>query len=708
VARDLRLQIEGDSKSARRALDDVADESDKAALTLRGLAAEMKQAAREGGHLEGELKDVGGTAKVAGGSVYVMGRQLDKAAEEMREAARAAEKLDGQLAASRAEIVKLNRELSNTDDPDKVVKALQKQYREYDKIQKVRKRIAKDEDDARKRSNEFQKTLRLLEGGPARVSSRDRGLFARLLGNGQEAGSAITGGIGKLAADIPAPAYAKAAIGVSAAPAIASLSGAALLSGAAFAGVGLGVAGAVAGNPGLFQKKWSDAIAEVSNRWQAASRGFEGPTLRAFDILKGAVDNIHLEKILKDAEKYVVPLAHGIAGFITPLANGIGKLVEKAGPVVDVLSKDLPVLGQAFEQALGDVGEGAGGAANALHDLIGYVGIAVVALGKFIEVGSKAYDLIRLPLIPDSASAGIESFGRRLHGAKTATDDTAKGFLGLGAAGAAAAVQTLKLNDALSETRNTMLAMANANVGVAQGWLDLKKELADGAKTLDTNTQAGIDNQKAILDQIGLIERRREAEIDAAHGSKEAIDAANKEYDASVEKLRAAAYAAGFNKQQVDALIASLGAVPAVTEANVKVKGLAESLGQGISLGNALNNINGRSYYATVDVKYQEHNPGISLGNLTHHARGGETLGGPIVAGEHGQEIVWPSRGSYVSTAEQTQKLVSMMARPSAGSTGTTSTVSAPPMSQLEQAFAAVFMYLAQRGVIQVPGRAVV
>jgi methyl-accepting chemotaxis protein len=671
VARDLRLEIQGDSKSAHRALDDVADESDKAAATLRGLAAEMKKAAREGGHLQDELEDVGGTAKVAGGSVYVMGRQLDRAAEEMREAARAAEKLDGQLAASRAEIVKLNRELSNTDDPDKVVKALQKQYREYDKIQKVRKRIAKDEDDARKRSGEFQKALKALEGGPAKVVSK-KGLLSGIFGIGREAGTGVASGAAKAANDIPGAGIAKVALGASAAPAIGALSSAALLAGGAFAGVGAGVAGAIAGNPEAFRKKWESAITEISVRWQMASLGFQKPALRAFDIIKGAIDDIHIEKILSSAEKYVEPLAHGIAGFITPLVNGIGILVEKAGPVVKVLSKDLPVLGQAIEQAFSDVGNSSEGAAKALHDLIGYVSVAIVAFGKFIQIATKAYELIRLPLIPDNNLTKVETWGRTLHGSAQSSDELAKSQESL-------SESMRKVNDAVSSQLDAMLALDKANDAAATGVGRLKEAFKENGSAIDGNSEKAQKNREVLQGVIGDYLQQRDAAIEAGDHSAVSIGKANAVLRQHLEDLRAVLVAHGDDTSAVDKYLAKL------------------------------DSLDGKVISVRVDLGYTSHLPsGVSLGNLLHQARGGETFGVPTVVGEHGPEIVWPERGQYVSTTEQTQKLVSMMGRPSGGSTGATSTVSAPPMSQLEQAFAAVFMYLANRGILQVPGRAVI
>jgi methyl-accepting chemotaxis protein len=674
VARDLRLEIQGDSKSAHRALDDVADESDKAAATLRGLAAEMKKAAREGGHLQDELEDVGGTAKVAGGSVYVMGRQLDKAAEEMREAARAAEKLDGQLAASRAEIVKLNRELSNTDDPDKVVKALQKQYREYDKIQKVRKRIAKDEDDARKRSGEFQKALKALEGGPAKVSGKRGlfgGLFGGLLGAGSKAASGAASGAANAANDIPGLGLGKALLAASAAPAIGAVSSAALLAGGALAGVGAGVAGAVAGNPEAFRKKWESAITEISVRWQMASLGFQKPALRAFDIIKGAIDDIHIEKILSSAEKYVEPLAHGIAGFITPLVNGIGILVEKAGPVVKVLSKDLPVLGQAIEMAFSTIAGGSEGAAMALHDLIGYIGIAIIAFGLLARAATEAYKIIRIPIIPDNNLTKFEKWGRTLHDSAQSSDELAKSQESL-------SESMRKVNDAVTSQLDAMLALDRANDAASDGVERLKQAFKENGSEIDGNSEKAKKNRDVLQGIIEDYKNQRTAAIEAGDGSAVSMGKANAVLRQHLEDLRAVLVAHGDDTSALDKYIAEL------------------------------DSLDGKIVSVKVNVKYQEYNPGIALGNLLHHARGGESLGGPIVVGEHGPEVVWSDRGQYVSTTEQTQKLVSMMGRPSGGSTGATSTVSAPPMSQLEQAFAAVFMYLANRGILQVPGRAVV
>jgi hypothetical protein len=236
---------------------------------------------------------------------------------------------------------------------------------------------------------------------------------------------------------------------------------------------------------------------------------------------------------------------------------------------------------------------------------------------------------------------------------------------------------------------------------VAQGWLDLKENLDDGKKSLDSTTQAGLDNQKGILTQIELIERRRKTEIDAANGNTATIDKANAEYDESIEHLRQMAHAAGFTDSQVDALLASYAALPAQKTTEIKTPGMAESLAQGISLGNALNNIDGRHYTATVDVRYQSYNPGIALGNLLHHARGGTMpSAGFSVVGEHGPEAVFMSRGQYVSTAEETRKLSSMMGGTSPGASGTTS-LAVAVMPGAEHGVGQLVQYLLDRGLVQ-------
>lgn len=744
MARDLRLQIDGDDRGGRKALDSVADGADEAALTLRGLAAEMKKAAREGGHLEGELKDVGGTAKVAGAELGGTAKQADKLGDELSEAARAAAKLDASLATVRGNIGRLNKELAAGGDQGDVVKQLQKQYAEYDKIERVKKRIAGDgkqvakaEDDTiarlqkqfaeRDRIAHVQKRVAKDEEETRRSALSFLGKLREDVGSGFAKGgfggasSAVSGALGTPVLG-PALLAAGAAAAIPAASFVGGAAGGGVLAGLGVGGAALGLAGAWQSDPDKYAAKWNAATDKIKKRWLDSSKAFGNELDGVLKTADQTLQRLPVERVLALSQSFVSPLASGAGQGLAASADGFADALERVQPVVDRLGPEIANLGNDVGDAFRIISQGSEGGADALGDFVNFVGYAVKAAAILILGFENAYEAERkfwsgvkdgatsIPVLGgaisdlghwmfDIGSTAVVT-GRSLKEAGDAGHNSADGWLDAVKAGAELTLQAHAANDALTELRNTQLGMADANVAVAQGWLDLSEELKEGAKSLDLNTQEGINNEKAIISQVKALEQQREQAIATSDGSAEAIAKANAAYDAQVEKIRAAAYAAGFDKQKVDELIASLGAVPPSTKADIRVDGLKPALDQGISLGNALNNIDGYHAHAVVDVSYQGYNPGIALGNLLHRARGGTSEGGPTVMGEHGSEIAWLNRGQYVSTAEETRKLTSMMGGTSGGSPQT-SAMALQVMPGADRGVGQLVQYLIDRGYVQ-------
>lgn len=682
MARDLRLQISGDSRDGQKALDGLGDEAAKTARKVDGLGD--------------EFKGLGAQAKVAAAGV-------DKAAAEMREAARSAAKLDAALAGARVELGKLNREFGETGEA-KTLRALEKQYAELDRISRLKKRIGREDTDRHKLEAtlmaEARKALSLGDGHRgggfgASIIGLLPSFVGELLGAGTKAGGAAAGAAGSAASGAASAGPYGVAAGVglgalgalAAGPFIGGVAGGATLLGGAGLGAGLGLAGAWMGDPEKYGAKWNASIDRIQKRWIDSSAQFAGPLEDSLNEVDRLFRDLPVERLANASKGFVEPLVQGAGGGITELASGFADFVEAAQPVVDVVGPELVGLGRDIGDSLRAIGLGSEGGAQALGDLINGLGYAVKATGVFVGGLEKAYEVERrwiggiydaataMPVLGDATKAVVDGLfhiesttitaGRELHRAGDAAHDTAFDWGEMAEAGARAALETLGLNDALTKTRNTMLGMANANLAVAQGWLDLKDELKDGAKSLDTNTQAGVDNQKAIIAQALALEQQRQKAIELGKDTPAAIaaaNAANAAYEAGIQKIREMAHAANFTDAQVDEMLRAYGLIPPVVSTQIITPGLSAALAEGYALGYALEKMNGRHYYATVDVSYQGYNPGIALGNLLHHARGGEmATSGPKVVGEHGRELVWGSRGQYVSTAEETRKLTSMM-----------------------------------------------
>lgn len=505
-----------------------------------------------------------------------------------------------------------------------------------------------------------------LAGGLSKVLG---GASGSLLGIGSSAGEGLFG------TPIVGPALLAAggvaALGVGAF-AGASVGGA-TIGGLGLGGAGLGIAGAVAGNPDHFRAQWEMAIGDVKKRWIDSSKAFTNELDDGLAVVNRTLRGLPVEKVLAVSQSFVPPVTLGAAGGATELASGLAAGLTKAQPVVNEIGLGLAKLGHAGGDAFRIIGEGSEGGAKALHDLFSAVSATIRGVALLINGFEHLYDTIHttvsgsldfvktVPVIGHVAesvydkifkvSGSVITLGRSLDEGGKSSDRLGRAWSDMAREGAAAALAAKELDDALTKTMQTQLAMKDASLAVAQGWIDLNKELKTGARTLDDTSQEGINNQQVIVRQIELLEQQREQAIHTGGDTVDAINSANAAYNDNIEKLRQSAYAAGFNHDKVDQLIDSLNSVPKNTTANVNVPGLPSALQNGISLGNALNNINGRTYEAQVIVHYrsqgQSLNAPLRTGGISHAAVGGPRAGLTEV-GEEGPELLRMPTGVMV------------------------------------------------------------
>lgn len=496
----------------------------------------------------------------------------------------------------------------------------------------------------------------------------------------------LGGGFSALEGAIGTPVVGPALL-AAAAPAAAG--GAMFLGGAAGGGIGLGAGALGAGlglgaawasDPDKYRAKWDAALDKLEHRFKASGSGFTKELEDGLKIVSQTMEQLPLEKLMAASHGISTPLLTGAGQGTVQAAEGLADLAAAGRDLAEDVGPKLAELGHSVGDALRAIGMGSEGGSQALGDLIDVMGYAVKATGIMILGFEQGYERLRnfgegaldvanrIPGLSgaihqvrtdflDLESSSIVS-ARALDTAGDSTTNYASRLSDMVGAGADAVVAANALNDALTNTHNTMMALADANVAVAQGWLDLTEGLKDGAKTLDLTKQAGIDNNKTIMEQVDALERQRQQAIETSDGTVAAQDKANAAYDAGIERIKKTAHELGFTDSQVNQLIASLGAVPSSTTTNVRTPGLASGLEQGIALGNALNRIDGRVVYAQVHVSTAM--SGITAGILQGMGRrsGGPTsraaTGGPrdggVWVGEDGPEWVTLPTGSMVNS----------------------------------------------------------
>lgn len=717
MARELRLSVEGDSRGGERALDRTAAAVDRANKELRqaeartdALAVKARKLAEAEERAADKARDLAAKAALlrkqieeSGDATGDLGRKLDRLTRDTKAAALA------------------------TDDyrrsADRAASEAREQARAYDKVA----------DNARQAARAVATLGAVSALTPNGKGGGKGGIFGALLGVGSEVSQGfLKGGVGGAGAALegvlgtPVLGPAVLALGAAASLPVATFAGGALgggaLAGLGLGGAGLGLAGAAAGDPDKYAAKWQAATDRIKKRWIDSSRAFGNELDSVLKTADQTLQRLPVERVLALSQSFVAPVAEGAGQGLSSAANGFADALERVQPIVDELGPEIANLGADVGDAFRIISQGSEGGAHALGDFVNVVGYAVKATAVLILGFEKAYEKIRSfgtgvrdairasqfgPAL-EGITSGLFDIGntsivvaRQLKSAGDAAHDTAFDWGEMAEAAARAAMESLALNDALTKTRDTQLGMANANIAVAQGWLDLQEELKEGAKTLDANTQAGLDNQKAIISQAQALERQRQQTIELGHETPEAIAAANAAYDAGIQKIREMAHAAGLTDAQVDELLRSYGLIPPAVSTQINTPGLSSALGQGIALGNALNNINGRHYYATVDVSYQSHNPGIALGNLLHHARGGEMpFDGFHVVGEHGPELRFDSRGTYTAATEDARKLTSMMGGAAGSESSGPLTMRVAPGA--DSLFGQMIQYAFDRGWVQI------
>lgn len=518
------------------------------------------------------------------------------------------------------------------------------------------------------------------------------------------AGIGAIGSIGQAAGPygMLAGVTAGAAIGLPLAIGAGAAAGGAVLGAGGAAGAGLGLAGAWANDPEKYAGAWGSATDKIKKRWLDSSAAFGNELDLVLKVTDQTLEALPVERVLGLSQSFVAPLAQGAGAGVTALADGFADLLSKAQPVIDVLGPALGNIGHAGGDALRMIGLGAEGGATALKDLADATGYVIRATGLMVLGFEMAYKNIRdfeaanfefLGKVPglrrllgdfkdawDISETTISS-GRALKDMSDASTNAGSNLAEVATNAARAAVETLGLNDALTATRDTMLGMFDATFAVNKGWLDLEKGLRDGKRTLDQTTEAGLDNARVIRDQVVALEEQRKQAIETGGNTVEAVTAANAAYDEGIQRIRKTAAELGFTKEQTDALIASMGAMPPATNTKINTPGMPAALASSASLGQQLNQID-RTYIAHIQVtglaaalaaaaaakaalatigggKGNSGNPGLASGGVSHAASGGGQSGLTMV-GEEGPEYRRLPTGTMIYPASNTAQAQTM------------------------------------------------
>jgi len=456
--------------------------------------------------------------------------------------------------------------------------------------------------------------------------------------------------------------------------------------GAILPGLGAMVAGAVTGLVGAgglvggvvaamhdpaVKAAGKDMATSLGSTFKEVGTPFAGPIVASLELVKDAgreiaVDLKHDFDILAPA---LVPFTKGLLGLVTEIMPGLTAAFQSSLPVLRAMSTELPKIGHAVGEFFRILSEDRGTAVLGFIALSKVIQNALIYTAKFVQALGNVYkgmvvngELVTSVLqkttgwLTATGLAGqfwVKNLGEQhdmyqgllddMNKATGASDDFTAGLFGMGNAADRTAADIADMNTAIDDLFNKTMNVEQANVAWADGLGRLKKELADGQKTLSLNTQAGIDNRKALDDQLEIAERFREAQV----AMFVPLDQANQKYLEQVESLRQLALKMGFTRAEVDAFIKKWLEIP-----NAKQIQLNLQAGGDAAAWAAFRALERHDVGAAPKP--------LSPGVTEFRAGGGPvTAGRGYIVGENGPEPFFPSQNGYVASNSQMQAMMS-------------------------------------------------
>ncbi|MFC6017804.1 hypothetical protein ACFP2T_16505 [Plantactinospora solaniradicis] len=511
----------------------------KSSKDTKGLAAQLNETAKAGDKTAAATVLAGKSARQMADEMLAAGR---KGATGLKMSELAAAKLDDQIAETAREVQRLEREFAKTGD-FKLVSSLNRQLGLLKRQLKARDMF--DPAEAVKAGAEM--------AGDVSVSFAAR--------------------LGPLIARAPMAGLnpAALAIGVPLGGAVASLLGAAT-AGAVIGGAGVGgvVGGLVLASRDARVKQAGAALGtDFGQMMGRSSAVFVPTTLKAIDLVRARMLGLEpqLRRVFAGASRLVEPLVDGAFRGIERLMPGIVRAIENAGPVIDAIADGMSRLGDAVGDVLSDLSDNADEGADALRILFAILDGGVRTLGQAIGILAELWGFA------SQASAVFTGDMARFGGLVVAerqvrdgANEAADGLRNLGTESMTTAERLQAVKDAFDELFGIQMNADKALIAYHQGLRDLNEELNKGKRSLSVNSEEGLKNRSAVLDQIEAIKQLRDSRI--AEGMS--ITEADGKYQSHLGSLRKTLLAAGYAKSEVDELIGSYRAIPKKVDTTVR------------------------------------------------------------------------------------------------------------------------------------------
>lgn len=586
--------------SAKKSVDELGDEVDELDHSLNKIAPDAAKA--------------GAALKLLGGDVDSVGNKVNSLGEKNVGLAL----LDSKIKEAQKEVRKLADEFQRTGDID-IFKKLGDASGKLNGLQEVRKKL-KD----------------AIVPDPSDLDGFFKKLVARAEEWGNEIGKMLPAGIqGALANPIAGPIIAVGLLAalVAAIDLVMANIGGLVLAGAGLGVVGLGIMGAVLGDPEVVGARWKDQISVLKADFLDASTQFREPLLDAAAQFGAVIHGLNLDAILGKAATYVGPLVAGAAAFARWIVIAVEQLTNGAGPEMKVLAQELPKIGHAVAVASKSIADGSEGGAAALKDLLGAVEVVIAGVGGLIGAAEKAYGAlvkVRDAVIP----RGILFFPDEMVNLHTAAK--AIGEVGDEATHSVDDLEALSTEmgktavtaDSLAGAMVNKLFTATMNLdqavlGVAESLTRLDEVMDKNGKTLDIHTAKGQANREAIYAAVTANMQLYQSQLSAGMSAEDAA-AAYGENTAALERQLQKAH---LTQGEIDGLIGKYRDIPKKVDTDIAIHGLTDAIDR---LNETIRLINGiHDKTVTITVKQygdlprgQSRGGGIAHGGIRKAAEG--------------------------------------------------------------------------------------
>lgn len=366
------------------------------------------------------------------------------------------------------------------------------------------------------------------------------------------------------------------AIAAAAAPAIgASIAGAVV--GAVGAG---GLAGGIAAasrDPGV-RAAATDFGQAISDEFFSGGQAFVGPTIESLAILQDAFADMDLGDSWERVAPYVTRIAEGVAGLGTEFMPGFNRALDRAGPGLELMAQELPQIGAALGNMVGDIAESEG-ALEGLLFVFNMVEGTITAVGGTITwLSNRFHDLVgvaigvtdvleELPIfwLQDLAGIDMAELNDGLENLRGRAEGAEAGVTGVTDAGraqiptlyaqrtatAALADEVERLSQEYSDYLGIQMGVDQANQRFAESMLRLKDTLAGGRKDWADNTEAGLANRAMLTNAVAALIAVRDANLK----NKMPAEQATAQFKAQLDVLSELATKAGISKETLDDLV---------------------------------------------------------------------------------------------------------------------------------------------------------